>query len=421
MKIAIIGAGSTYTPELIEGIINRADSLDIEDIFLYDINDRKLGIVGNFSKRMLASSGVSCNIVLSMDLDETLKDADFVLCQIRVGQMQARIFDEKIPLKHGLLGQETVGMGGLFKALRTIPVMLDIAHKMEKLCPNATMVNFTNPAGIVTQAINDHSGIRIYGVCNNPFNMKKSITERMNLNNPTFDYIGLNHLSFITGIYENGKNYISEALAKGINSENMKNIPTGEFDAELISSIEAIPSSYLRYVYKCKESLELAKKAEKTRGEKALEIEENLMVLYSDENLVQKPEMLSQRGGANYSLVAIELVDAIYNDKKEEHVVNLPNSEAFKFLDNSDVVETTAIIGKNTAEIQPINHINLHITGLMQIFKTYENFVVKAAVNKSKEAAICAMLSNPTIFDYDAGLACFEELFEVNKQYISLG
>ena len=418
MKIAIIGAGSSYTPELIEGIINLEQSLDCPKVFLYDIDSRKLDIVGGFARRMAARAGSKCNMVPTMDLSQALQGADFVLCQIRVGGMAARINDEKIPLKYNLIGQETVGIGGFFKGLRTIPVMLDIAREMERLCPKATMVNFTNPAGMVTQAISDHSGIRIYGVCNNPFNMQKGLTGKLGLTNPKFDYIGLNHLTWITGIYESGGNIIQKALAAGVNSETMKNIPAGEFSTELISAIAAIPSSYLRYVYKKNESLELAKNAAQTRGEYALEIENGLLDMYADENLVTKPDLLKNRGGANYSLVAITLVDAIYNDKQEPHVVNLPNNGTVDFLADGDIIETTAIISKNDAKCLPLDNVSGHIAGHMQTFKKYENFAVTAAIEGSREAAICAMLANPLIYDYDTAIACFDEMFTANKQYL---
>ena len=418
MKIAIIGAGSTYTPELIEGIIDRALALDFPEVFLYDIDKRKLDIVGGFAKRMVDFSGKNCKLTLSMDLEQSLTNADFVLCQIRVGGMAARILDEKIPLKYNLIGQETVGIGGFFKALRTIPVMLEISKQMEKFCPNAVMISFTNPAGLVTQALSDYGNIRVYGVCNNPYNMKKSITEKLGLTEPSFDYIGLNHLSWISGIYEGNENFIKKALESGVNSETMANIPKGEFDSQLISAIGAIPSSYLRYVYKKEESLKMAKEAALTRGEKALEIENDLLKLYADIELKEKPDLLKHRGGANYSLVAITLVDAIYNDKHEPHVVNLQNNGAVDFLKNSDIIETTAIIGKERAEVLPPKNISEHIKGHMQMFKRYENFAVYAAVKCEREAAINALLANPLIFDYDNAIKCFDEMLGHNTKYL---
>jgi len=419
MKITIVGSGSTYTPELIEGILNLEQSLNAPDIFFYDIDKSKLEIVSDFSRKMATQAGSKCNMTSTMDLTEALDGADFVLSQLRVGGMAARITDEKIPLKHNLLGQETVGIGGFFNALRTIPVILDIADKMEELCPKATLINFANPAGMVTQAVSDYSNIRIYGVCNNPFNMKKSITEKLGLTNPSYDYIGLNHLSWITGIYENGESYMDKALAEGINSETMKNIPKGEFSADLISAIKGIPSSYLRYVYKKNESLELAKNAEKTRAQCAFEIETQLLEIYKDENVKTKPEALSMRGGANYSFVAITLLDAIYNNKSEPHVINLPNEGSVDFLAQSDVLETTAIIGKDGAKRIPLSNVSDHIKGVIQTFKQYENFAVKAAVSGNRDTAIYAMLANPLIYDYDAATACFDEMFEVNKKYLS--
>lgn len=419
LKISIIGAGSTYTPELIEGILKRKESLPITELVLMDIDARKLDIVGRLCERMILAEQLTCRVIRTADLDEALRDADFVLGQIRVGKLAARILDEKIPLKYNLIGQETCGIGGFFKAMRTIPVMLGIAERMKKLCPDAWLINFSNPAGILTEALLNHSEINMLGLCNVPFNMFKSIRETLQLDHPEITYLGLNHLSWITAIEQDGKDYLKQALEMGLNSEAMKNIPSSGFSKELIQMVGAIPSSYLEYYYFKNKKLDLLRSSELSRGEKCVQIEEELLQIYSDAALHTKPELLSSRGGANYSEVAISLVDAIYNDKQEVHVVNVLNRGALDFMEDTDAVEVRAVIGRDGAKpIKVEGFENRHIIDYMRMVKAYERETVAAAVTGSEDAAMRALLMNPLVGDYDAAHACFQELKEAHKAYL---
>lgn len=419
LKISIIGAGSTYTPELIEGILKRKESLPITELVLMDIDARKLDIVGRLCERMILAEQLTCRVVRTADLDEALRDADFVLGQIRVGKLAARILDEKIPLKYNLIGQETCGIGGFFKAMRTIPVMLGIAERMKELCPDAWLINFSNPAGILTEALLNHSEINMLGLCNVPFNMFKSIRETLQLDHPEITYLGLNHLSWITAIEQDGKDYLKQALEMGLNSEAMKNIPSSGFSKELIQMVGAIPSSYLEYYYFKNKKLDLLRSSELSRGEKCVQIEEELLQIYSDAALHTKPELLSSRGGANYSEVAISLVDAIYNDKQEVHVVNVLNRGALDFMEDTDAVEVRAVIGRDGAKpIKVEGFENRHIIDYMRMVKAYERETVAAAVTGSEDAAMRALLMNPLVGDYDAAYACFQELKEAHKAYL---
>ncbi len=419
MKIAIIGAGSTYTPELIEGIIKRKEGLPLSELALMDIDERKLGIVGGLSGRMIEAAGMDCRVVLTPDLDEALRGADFVLGQIRVGKLPARVLDERIPLKHGMIGQETCGIGGFFKAMRTIPVMLDIARRMEQLCPDAWLINFSNPAGILTEAILTHTKVKMLGLCNVPYNMFKSIRASMELPDASLTYVGLNHLSWITAIEHDGKDYLQEALDVGLNSETMKNIPSSGFSKELVQLVGAIPSSYLEYYYFKNKKLKILMESRQSRGERCMEIEEDLLGMYADAKLHTKPELLASRGGANYSEVAISLVDAIWNDKQEVHVVNLLNNGALGFMEDGDAVEISAVIGKDGAK--PIHLPNLdngHIRDYMRMIKAYERETVAAAVSGSEEAAMRALMMNPLVGDYNAARSCFDELKEAHREYL---
>lgn len=419
IKIAIIGAGSTYTPELIEGMIKRKDSLPLREIVLMDIDQHKLGIVGHLAQRMLVTHGIECECRLTEDLDGALVGADFVLAQIRVGKLPARVLDETIPLKYGLIGQETCGIGGFFKALRTVPEILKIAKRMEELCPDAFLINFSNPAGIVAQAVLTNTNIKMLGLCNVPFNMMKSLKERLNLEEATFEYVGLNHLSWITSIKNNGHDYIKEALEMGLNSEGMKNIPLQGFTADLIHTVGAIPSSYMEYYYYKDKKFKLVSEAEETRGQKCMRLEEELLELYQNEELHEKPEQLASRGGANYSECAISLVDAIYNDRGEVHVVNLLNNGCLDFMADDDVVEVCAIIGRDGAKpIKIENFNNPHIEEVMTQVKAYERHTVNAAISGDTEEAMRALMVNPLVWDYQVAKSCFEEMKEVHAAYL---
>lgn len=419
LKITIIGSGSTYTPELIEGIIKRKDVLPLSELVLMDIDTNKMNIVGGLCRRMLTSAGLKCKITLTDNLEASLTDSDFVLCQIRVGRLPARVLDEKIPLKYNLIGQETCGIGGFFKAMRTIPVMLDIAKKMEKLCPEAWLINFSNPSGIISQAILTHTKIKMLGLCNVPFNMFKSIKEALELKTADIEYVGLNHLSWITSIKSGSTDYLKTALERGLNSETMKNIPSSGFSKEFIQMIGAIPSSYLEYYYYKDKKLRLLLEAEQSRGEVCQTIEEELLNTYSNSELHTKPELLSSRGGANYSEVAVSLVDAIYNDKQEKHVVNVLNNGALDFMEDTDSVEINAVIGKAGAKpVKISNFSNSHIIDYMRMVKAYERNTVAAAINGDEDAAMRALLMNPLIGDYHLARACFDELKAAHRDFL---
>ncbi|MDD4211908.1 MAG: 6-phospho-beta-glucosidase [Bacilli bacterium] len=418
LKITIIGAGSTYTPELIEGFIQKRDVLPVEELVLMDIEDRKLNIVGGLCQRMVAFEKLATKVILTKDLDIALKDADFVLAQIRVGKLPARILDEKIPLKYDLIGQETNGIGGFFKGMRTIPAMMNIVHKMEELCPNAWLINFSNPSGMIAEAVLNHTSIKALGLCNVPINMIDSLKKRLGLPEANVEYVGLNHLSWITKIEYQGKDYLKTAIDEGINSEAMKNIPSSGFSAELIKTVGAIPSSYLEYYYYKDKKLELAKAAEKSRGEVCLEIEEQLLSIYSESAQHTKPELLSKRGGSRYSEVAINLVNSIYNNIGDIQVVNTKNNGAIPFMDDHDVVEVAAIIDREGAHPLPTTFQNDHIKAYMLMMKAYEKHSVKAALEGSIDEAMRALLINPLVFDYKKAYPCFQELLAVHSQYL---
>ena len=418
LKIAIIGAGSTYTPELIEGLINKKDTLPLQELYLMDIEDRKLNIVGGLSKRMIEAAGLDCNVVLTMNLEEALDKADFVLAQIRVGKLPARVLDEKIPLKYDLIGQETNGIGGFFKGMRTIPVIMNIAKKMEELCPDAWLINFSNPSGMIAEAVLNNTKIKMMGLCNVPINTIDGIKKKMDLPNAEIEYVGLNHLAWITGIRQDGVDYLQQAIDEGVNGAVMQNIPAFAFSHDLIKTVGAIPTSYLIYYYFRDLQLEKAKTAEKCRGETCMDIEEQLLEIYSNSELHTKPELLSKRGGARYSEVAINLVNSIYNDTNDVQVVNCLNNGAIPFMADTDAVEVCARIGKDGAKVIKTNCQNEHIKEYMLMMKAYEKHAVKAALTGDEDEAMRALLINPLIGDYKKAKPCFDEMKEAHKAHL---
>jgi len=417
LKAAVIGAGSTYTPELVEGFIDRQDSLDFHTFCFMDINREKLEITGGLARRMLVSKGFNGKIVLTEDLDEAIADADYIFAQIRVGGLAARIRDEKIPLKYDLLGQETTGAGGFMKAIRTLPVMLDIAKRMERLAPNAWLVNFSNPSGIIAEGLLNHTNVKMIGLCNCFINMHADIAKTVGTKNFDYNYVGLNHLSWITSVTVNGEN-ILERLGKSSGAK-MKNVPDVEYDRELVAAIPAIPSSYLSYYYLRNEQLRHCLEAEKTRGEVCAELEESLLKQYADPSLKIKPKELEERGGALYSTAAVSVVDAIENDKNEYHVVNVKNSGVLSFLEDSDVVEVKCLVNHGgAAPVAVTKPDNPYIIGLMQAVKAYEKLTVRAVINGSRADALAALMVHPLIGDYHKAKGVLDEMFKANADYL---
>lgn len=417
--LAVIGSGSTYTPELIDGIIARRDSLPIGKIRLMDIDARKREIVGGLCKRMIAAAGMQCELTLTDDLDTALAGADFVVTQIRVGRLAARILDEKIPNQYGLIGQETTGIGGFFKALRTIPVMLHIARRMEELCPAAFLVNFTNPSGIITQAVSDYSPIRVIGLCNVPINMVDNLKANLGLEQAEMQYVGLNHLSWITKIESGGRDYLPEALEKGIHAEPMKNIRASGFSRECLLAAGGIPSSYLEYFYNRGRMLREEQESSKCRGEVCMELEEELLEIYGNSALHVKPPQLDARGGAKYSLAAISLMNAIANDRHETHIVGVKNGGTLPFMEPGDIIEVACAVDAEGAHPLPISDFsNRHIMEMMQTVKAYERHTVRAAVTGDEQEALRALMIHPLVGDFHTAKACFEEMKQAHRPYL---
>lgn len=429
LKIAIIGGGSSYTPEIIEGFIVRKDELPVKEIYLVDIKEgqEKLNIVGSLAKRMVEKAGLDININLTLDRREALKDADFVVTQFRVGGLDARAKDERFPLKYNVLGQETTGPGGFAKALRTIPVMLDICKDMEELCNDAWLINFTNPSGLVTEAVRKYTDIKCLGLCNVPIHMKMDIASMLDADSQDIfvEFTGLNHLVWGRKVYLKGEDVTSQVIDKLLDgaSLSMKNITDLKWNAEFLRALNMIPCPYHRYFYMTDKLLEEEKEAAReggqgTRAEVVKGVEEKLFELYKDVNIKDKPKELEKRGGAYYSDAAVSLISAIYNDKKEIHTVNTVNNGTIKELPNNSVIETNCLIDRRGATPLNIDKLPAEVLGLLQSVKSYEVNAVEAAVKGDKNKAILALVSHPLVPSAATAVEIVNELIEINKSYL---
>lgn len=396
LKIAIIGSGSTYTPELIDGFIRLRETLPVRQFMFMDIDDRKRTIVGELCIRMLREEKMDSEAILTADLDEAVRDADYVITQIRVGKLPARILDETIPPKYGLLGQETTGIGGFMKAQRTIPVMCHIADRVRELAPEAFIINFTNPSGIITEAVMKHGFKRIIGLCNVPINMTSSVREQIPDGELTMDYVGLNHLSWIYHIEQDGRDITEEAIRQGVKSERMNNIPPSDLDREITAVAGAVYSPYLEYFYDREHKKKHNLDSGKCRGEECMEIEEQLLALYSEKTLCRKPELLNKRGGHRYSEVAVNLVHDLCNNTGNVNIVNVRNGDTLDFLEPDDVIEVACAIDRDGAHPLPLRKIdNTHIKTMMETVKEYERQTVNAGLTGDRTAALRAMVVHP--------------------------
>ncbi len=418
INVAVIGSGSTYCPELVDGLIKASDTLKLKKLSLMDIDERKRTIVGGLCVRMLKNANLDCRVIMTDSLEEALTDADFIVTQIRVGKLPARHLDETIPLKYNLIGQETTGIGGFFKALRTIPAMAEICGRIEEICPQAWLINFTNPSGIISEFIQNYTKVKSMGLCNVPINMIDDIKAAVG-KQADITYLGLNHLSWITSVKVNGQEQLSKLFDEGFAPEVMANIHDDGFDIDCLKAAGGIPSSYLQYYYNREEKLRHLKDSDESRAQVCMEIEEDLLKLYSDEKVVSKPALLDLRGGHKYSLAAVSLIDSIANDKRDIHVVNIKNQGTLPFMDNDDIVEISAVIGKDGAQPLQVEELdNRHITGLMRIVKSYEKLTVDAARTGNDSAALNALMLHPLIGDFCSAKACYEEMKQAHRIYL---
>jgi 6-phospho-beta-glucosidase len=415
VKVAVVGGGSTYTPELVEGFVTHADRVPIDDLVLLDVDPERLEVVGGLAGRMLAKAGYDGTLTLTGDRDRALEGADFVVVQLRVGGQAARYLDETIPPRFGCVGQETTGPGGFAKALRTVPVVLELAEEtVRRGTPGAWFVDFTNPTGLVTQALLDQ-GHRAIGLCNVAIGFQRRFAHAFDVEpeRVELEHVGLNHLSWERAVRVDGVDRLPEILSTRID------LVADETDmpAELIGALGAIPSYYLHYYYLTDEVIE-RQRTERTRAEEVMDIEAGLLELYRDPDLAEKPELLERRGGAFYSEAAAQLIASLHEGTGDLQVVNVRNDGALPDVADDAVVEILARIDRDGAHPIPLGPVAPEMLGLVEHAKAYERLAVQAATTGDRTIALKALMTNPLVRDYRTAVPLLEALLEANRQHL---
>jgi 6-phospho-beta-glucosidase len=415
LKLTVVGGGSTYTPELIDGFARLRDSLPVSELVLVDPAADRLELVGGLAERIFAKQGHPGKVTTTSNLDEAVDGADAVLLQLRVGGQAARGKDETWPLECGCVGQETTGAGGLAKALRTVPVVLDIAERVRKSNPDAWIIDFTNPVGIVTRALLSE-GHKAVGLCNVAIGFQRKFARMLGVTpeEVALDHVGLNHLTWERGVRVNGENVLPKLLA----SHSAELADELHLPAELLLQLGVVPSYYLRYFYAHDEVVrELKEKP--SRAAEVAAIEKELLDLYADPALDEKPALLEQRGGAYYSEAAVALASSLLNDTGDVQVVNTLNNGALPFLPDDAVIEVPATVGAAGTTPLPISPLEPLYAGLVANVTAYENLALEAALKGGAERVFNALLVHPLIGQIEYANQLTDKLLAHNREYLS--
>jgi 6-phospho-beta-glucosidase len=425
MKIAVIGGGSTYTPELVNGFLARLDSLPLTELWLMDVEKERLDIVGGFAERMVKAKGQPFKIILSTNQRDAIAGASYVTTQLRVGMMAARRGDEYLGLRHGLIGQETTGIGGMAKALRTIPVILNIAKDIREVAPGTLLANFTNPAGLVTEALNRYApDVLSVGVCNVGITTKMGILDELQKltgkkiddHRAALNTLGLNHLTWHRGFTIDGEEMWQQIFPAYMTK--IKNETNPEWDLYTLRSLGMIPNYYLQYFYYTDKKLEEQKKWPPSRAEEVMEIEKGLLRDYTNPDLIEPPPDLMKRGGAYYSTLATQLINSHFNDLGETHVVNVRNHGAVHEWPSDWVLELPAQVDAKGIHPLPTPPLPATCFGLISQVKMYELLTVEAAVHGDRNAAYQALLTHPLGPRADKVQSVLDDMLETNKQWL---
>ena len=415
MKIAVVGGGSTYTPELVSGLSRDRDRIGVRELVLQDIDPERREVVGGLAARMLKEQGYDGALTVTDELDRALDGADFVLIQIRVGGQEARLSDETVPLACGCIGQETTGAGGLGKALRTVPVVLGIAERARELAsPEAWIIDFTNPVGIVTRALLQ-AGHRALGLCNVAITFQRHIARLLDVapERVLVDQVGLNHLSWVRFVRVDGDDVLPELLAE--HGDELAR--EAGLSRRLLDELGVVPSYYLHYFYAHDQVL--AEQLEGVpRAATVAEIERELLELYRDPTLVEKPALLEQRGGAFYSEAAIGLVGAITADTGDVHVVDVRNHGTVEGLADDDVIEVPARVNRKGATPLPQPPVAPELLGLIQHVTAYERLALEAALTGDPVLVRKALLAHPLIGQEATADELADRLLEAGAKHL---
>lgn len=416
MKLTVVGGGSTYTPELIDGFARLRDVLPVTELVLTDPATDRLDLIGPLSRRVFARLGHPGRITTTTDLDAAVDGADAVLLQLRVGGQAARLQDETWPLACGCVGQETTGAGGLAKALRTVPVVLDIADRVRRANPDAWIIDFTNPVGIVTRALLQE-GHKALGLCNVAIGLQRKFAALLEVDpsEVRLDHVGLNHLTWETAVHVDGEDVLPRLLAAhgdSIAADLRLPLP-------LLTTLGVIPSYYLRYFYAHDEVVR-EMRTKPSRAAEVARMEKELLALYADPALDEKPALLAERGGAYYSEAAVDLAAALLRDAGSRHqVVNTLNNGTLPFLPDDAVIEVPAAVTTKGAAPLPVAPVNPLFAGLMANVTAYEDLALEAALHGGRDRVFRALLAHPLIGQYEYADRLTDDLIAHNREHLT--
>jgi 6-phospho-beta-glucosidase len=416
MKLAVVGGGSTYTPELVDGLARLADDVKVTELVLVDPDQSRLDVVGPVSERIMRRYGHPARLRWTPDLDDGLDGAAAVVVQLRIGGQAARQRDETWPQEYGCIGQETTGAGGLAKALRTVPVVLDIAERTRRRAlDDAWIIDFTNPVGIVTRALLG-AGHRAIGLCNVAIGFQRHFAQLLGVppERVALDHVGLNHLTWERAALVDGTDVLPGLIAA--HAEDIAS-HTG-LPPSVTTDLGAVPSYYLHYFYE-HDAAVADQRGQPTRAEQVAEIERELLELYADPALDSKPELLTHRGGAFYSEAAVALLASLVTDARDRQVLNVRNAGTFPFLDDDAVIEVPAVVGADGAEPVPLAPLDPGMRGLIAHVTAYEELAVEAALKGGRDRVRAALLAHPLVGQYELAGRLADRLIAENAQYLS--
>lgn len=417
MKFAILGAGSSYTPELVEGLAAATGDLPVHEIAFQDIDEERLDVMTSFCRRFVDHLGFDVKITPTLDRREAIDGAKFIDVQIRVGGNSQRILDEKIPLKYGIVGQETTGPGGMLKAFRTIPIMLEIARDIEQYSPEAWIINYTNPAGLVTEAVTKYTSAKIAGLCSGGLFPQWRVAQALQVAEESvrYSYVGLNHLNFAYNITVNGRPITDDEF------DRVSEVAAyGALDPAFLRMLRLIPSPYLQYFFNTSKKMQELYDSPLSRAEEVRILEQEVFEAYRDPSCDTKPAALAKRGGGGYSEIALNVMKAIHTNQEKIIIVNIPNEGAINFLPADAVVEIPCIV--SSAGIAGLNvpDVPQTVWGIIAAVKNYEQLAVEAAVTGSRELALMALMAHPLVQDYEIAVPLLNEMLDANQHLLPM-
>jgi 6-phospho-beta-glucosidase len=424
LKIAVLGAAGSYTPELFANLIDINDRFQVDQVALMDPNAEKLNLIAAVSKKVLKSAKSEIKVSATQDRIEALTGADYVILQIRVGGSVARIRDELLPMKFNLIGNETAGAGGFISALRTIPLVLDIAHDIERVAPEAWLMVLANPGGILTEAILKHSAVHVVGYCNIPINTQYAFAEILNVppERVVIDSFGLNHLSWVREIYVDGEGTLEELIAQTRSRRSKiyghNNRVDTLIDPELLHTIGLVPSWYLRYFYYQEKVLRMEKRSQISGGQRDIIADERILEIFAREGYNEEArEILNSKGGARYYIPVLQVIDSQIHDRGDLVIADVRNGDTMPDLPPEVAVEVPARFYRGRIEPIRVGSMPLSVRSLVQAIKTYEELTIEAAITGDRKLALQAMMANPLIGSYSKAKAFFDRSLKEERTY----